>query len=94
MEKIIKKYRITESSKQEEDSLRYWKSKSIKAKIDAINQLRILYCELKNMDPNEQRLQRVFKITQLITNKKLSGRLQDLADVKTLLDTRKKKGNC
>lgn len=65
MEKIIKKYRITESGNQEEYSLRYWKSKSIKAKIDAINQLRILYCELKNMDPNEQRLQRVFKITKL-----------------------------
>jgi len=65
MKKTVKVYKLTDTEKQEEESLRYWKSKSIKAKIDAINQLRILYCQSKGLNPDEQRLQRVFKITQL-----------------------------
>lgn len=65
MKKTVKVYKLTDTEKQEEDSLRYWKSKSIKAKIDAINQLRILYCQARGLNPDEQRLQRVFKITQL-----------------------------
>jgi len=65
MKKIVTIYKITDTEKQDEKSLKYWKSKSIKAKIDAINQLRRFYCELKGLNPDEQRLQRVFRITQL-----------------------------
>jgi len=65
IKKAVKVYKLTDTEKQEEDNLRYWKSKSIKAKIDAINQLRILYCQSRGLNPDEQRLQRVFKITQL-----------------------------
>lgn len=38
-EKILKKYKLTDDDKQEEDALRYWASKSIKKKIDAMEQI-------------------------------------------------------
>jgi hypothetical protein len=65
MKKIVKKYKLTDIQGQEEDSLRYWASKSIKKKIDAMEQIVKNYYELKGLDLHEQRLQRVFKITKL-----------------------------
>lgn len=65
MEKVIKKYRLTDSEKQEEDDLRYWKSRSIKEKIDAVEELRKQYSEMRGINLNEQRLQRVLTIVKL-----------------------------
>lgn len=65
MKKIVKKYKLTDIRGQDEDSLRYWASKSIKKKIDAMEQIVKNYYELKGLYPHEQRLQRVFKITKL-----------------------------
>ena len=65
MEKIVKKYKLTDTQGQEEDALRYWTSKSIKKRIDAMEQIVKNYYELKGLHLHEQRLQRVFKITKL-----------------------------
>ncbi len=65
MEKVIKKYRLTDSEKQEEDDLRYWKSRSIKEKIDAVEELRKQYSEMRGINLNEQGLQRVLTIVKL-----------------------------
>ncbi|MBM4054340.1 MAG: hypothetical protein FJ264_06665 [Planctomycetes bacterium] len=65
MEKIIKKYRLEDVEKQEEDSLEYWATKSIKEKIDAMEQIIKNYYELKGPNLYEQRLQRVLRITKL-----------------------------
>lgn len=60
-----KAYRLTDNNKQEEDSLRYWASKSIKKKIDAMEQIIENFYELQGMNLHEQRLQRVLKIAKL-----------------------------
>jgi uncharacterized protein YdaU (DUF1376 family) len=61
----MKKYKLTDDRKQEEDSLRYWASKSIKKKIDAMEQIIKNYYEVQGSNLHEQRLQRVFKIVKL-----------------------------
>ena len=61
----MKKYKLTDDRKQEEDSLRYWTSKSIKKKIDAMEQIIKNYYEVQGSNLHEQRLQRVFKIVKL-----------------------------
>ena len=58
-------YKLTDDKKQEEDSLRYWASKSIKKKIDAMEQIIENFYELQGMNLHEQRLQRVLKIVKL-----------------------------
>jgi hypothetical protein len=65
MEKIVKKYKLTDTQGQEEDALRYWTSKSIKKRIDAMEQIVKNYYELKGLHLHEQRLQRILKITKL-----------------------------
>ncbi len=65
MKKKVKKYKLTDIQGQEEDALRYWASKSIKKKIDAMEQIIKNYYELKGLHLHEQRLQRVLKITKL-----------------------------
>lgn len=65
MKKIVKKYKLTDTQRQEEDALRYWASKSIKKRIDAMEQIVKNYYELKGLHLHEQRLQRIFKITKL-----------------------------
>lgn len=65
MERVIKKYRLEDIEKQEEDSLKYWASKSIKEKIDAMEQIIKNYYNLKGPNLYEQRLQRIFRITKL-----------------------------
>lgn len=65
MEKIVKKYKLTDIDKQEEDALKYWKSKSIKEKIDTVEELRKRYCEMRGINLNEQRLRRVLTIVKL-----------------------------
>ena len=58
-------YRLTDDKKQEEDALRYWASKSIKKKIDAMEQIIENFYELQGTNLHEQRLQRVLKIVKL-----------------------------
>ena len=65
MKNKVKKYKLTDIQGQEEDALRYWASKSIKKKIDAMEQIIKNYYELKGLHLHEQRLQRVLKITKL-----------------------------
>ncbi|MCF6147512.1 MAG: hypothetical protein E3K37_02515 [Candidatus Kuenenia sp.] len=65
MEKVIKKYRLEDAEKQEKDSLEYWATKSIKEKIDAMEQIIRNYYHLKGPNLYDQRLQRVFRITKL-----------------------------
>lgn len=65
MKKKVKKYKLTDIQGPEEDALRYWASKSIKKKIDAMERITKNYYELKGLHLHEQRLQRVFKITKL-----------------------------
>lgn len=60
-----KVYRITDDKKQEEDSLKYWASKSIKKKMDAMEQIIKNFYELQGTNLHEQRLQRVLKIVKL-----------------------------
>lgn len=63
--KHIKKYRLTDDKKQEEDALRYWASKSIKQKIDAMEQIMKNFYAIQGTNLNEQRLQRVLKVVTL-----------------------------
>ena len=63
--KIVKIYKLADIEKQEEDSLKYWASKSIKEKIDAMEQIIKNYYELKGPNLYERRLQRVFRIIKL-----------------------------
>ncbi|CAG1769588.1 hypothetical protein BAC3_00394 [uncultured bacterium] len=65
MKKIVKKYKLTDTEGQEEDAIRYWASKSIKKRIDAMEQIIENYYALKGLHIHEQRLQRIFKITKL-----------------------------
>ena len=65
MEKVIKKYKLVDNEKQEADALQYWASKSIKKKIDAMEQIIKNFYELKGLKSHEQRLQKVFKIVKL-----------------------------
>ncbi|BBO17463.1 conserved hypothetical protein [Candidatus Brocadia pituitae] len=58
-------YRLTDVKQQEADALRYWASKSIKKKIDAMEQIVENFYELQGMNPHEQRLQRVLNIVKL-----------------------------
>jgi uncharacterized protein YdaU (DUF1376 family) len=60
-----KVYRITDDKKQEEDALRYWASKSIKKKMDAMEQIIKNFYEVQGTNLHEQRLQRVLKIVKL-----------------------------
>lgn len=60
-----KVYRITDDKKQEEDALKYWASKSIKKKMDAMEQIIKNFYEVQGMNLHEQRLQRVLKIVKL-----------------------------
>jgi len=60
-----KAYRLTDNKKQEEDALKYWASKSIKKKIDAMEQIIKNFYEVQGMNLHEQRLQRVLKIVKL-----------------------------
>ncbi len=60
-----KVYRLTDDKKQEEDALKYWASKSIKKKMDAMEQIIKNFYEVQGMNLHEQRLQRVLKIVKL-----------------------------
>lgn len=60
-----KVYRLTDDKKQEEDALRYWASKSIKKKMEAMEQIIKNYYELQGTKLHVQRLQRVLKIVKL-----------------------------
>lgn len=58
-------YRLTDDKQQEEDALRYWAFKSIKQKMDAMEQIMKNYYEVHGTNLHEQRLQRVLKIVKL-----------------------------
>jgi hypothetical protein len=65
MKPRIKKYSLKESS-QEEESLSYWKNKSIEYKLEIVESLRddaIKMGLYPDFDEKESRLQRVYKIT-------------------------------
>jgi uncharacterized protein YdaU (DUF1376 family) len=64
-EKILRKYKLTDYDKQEEYALRYWASKSIEKKMDAMEQIIKNFYELQGTNLHEQRLQRVLKIVKL-----------------------------
>lgn len=63
--KKLRIYKLTDIKKQEGEALEYWASKSIKEKIDAMEQIIKNYYKLKGPDLYEQRLQRVLRITKL-----------------------------
>lgn len=65
MRSHIKKFALKESS-QDEDSLNYWKNKSIEHKLEIVESLRddaIKMGLYPDFDEKESRLQRVYKIT-------------------------------
>lgn len=64
-EKFIKTYRLEDSYKIREDDIRYWNTKSIKTKMNTIYELWSTYCWMKGLKPDEQRLQRVLKVTKI-----------------------------
>jgi len=65
MKNVVKKYQLG-SDRQQQETLTYWKNKSIEHKLEVLESLRAdaiklgLYPEL---DAKEPRLQRVYKIT-------------------------------
>ena len=65
MEKFIKIYRGEDIYKAREDDIRYWNTKSIKTKMNTIYELWLNYCWMKGLEPDEQRLQRVIKVTKI-----------------------------
>ena len=62
---FIKIYRGEDIYKAREDDIRYWKTQSIKTKVNTIYELWSNYCWMKGLEPNEQRLQRVLKVTKI-----------------------------
>lgn len=64
MKKVIKKYRLKDTGKQEEDDKKYWSSASSSEKTEMTYSLWEDYCNMKGVNINEQRLQRIFKITK------------------------------
>jgi len=66
MKPVIKKYDLRKSDRQMEDTLDYWKGKTIEHKLEIVELLRqdaIKMGLYPDFDENEPRLQRVYKIT-------------------------------
>jgi hypothetical protein len=79
IQKIVKKYKLTDSSPTEED-LAFWLSKSHEERIATVDYLR------KQYHGDTARLQRVARVgrAQFISNKRAVGRKKDLADLEAL----------
>ena len=60
---VVKMYKLEDSYKAREDDIRYWKTQSIKTKMNTIYEIWSDYCWMKVLEPSEQRLQRVLKVT-------------------------------
>lgn len=65
MEKVIKKYKLTDTGKQERDDIKYWSLSSSSEKTEATYLLWEDCCYTKGVNVNAQRLRRIFKITKL-----------------------------
>ncbi len=66
IEKIIKKYRLEDAEKQEEEDLKYWTSASTSEKTEMAYSLwEECYWIQKGVDVNAQRLRRVLKFAKL-----------------------------
>ena len=61
----FKKYNLSDFAEQKKDDREYWSSVTLKDKMDAMYKLWVNYCKLKGLNPDEQRLRRIFKITKL-----------------------------
>lgn len=62
MEKVIKKYRLKDTKKQEEDDVKYWSSVSSSEKTEMVYSLWEDCCNIKGVNIHAQRLRRIFKV--------------------------------
>ncbi|MFH1855721.1 MAG: hypothetical protein ABH836_00640 [Candidatus Omnitrophota bacterium] len=79
--KFMDKKSFKIDSIKKSDDYSYWKGKTYLERIEALEKLREI---VFGYDASAERLQRVFKVTNLKKNKKASGRHRDLDDVQHL----------
>lgn len=65
MEKVIKKYKLKDTEKQENDDAKYWSSVSSSERTEIAYSLWEDCCNTKGVNTNAQRLRRILKIAKL-----------------------------